>query len=72
MNYTNTCPFPEMLTRLGIRTNESTILPFPKNKQLNDLIAVSKENASEISLHPILKKKDKLVKKKGKKWLGIR
>ena len=47
-------------------------MPFPVNKQMNDLIAVSKENASEISLHPLLKKKDKLFKKKGQGWLAIK
>jgi hypothetical protein len=39
---------------------------------MEDLIAVAKENASEISLHPILKKKDKIFKKKGKNWIAIR
>jgi len=37
-----------------------------------DLIKVSKENASEMSLHPLLKKKEKVFKKKGKNWLAIR
>lgn len=36
------------------------------------MIAVSKENASEISLHPLLKKKEKILKKKGRGWLGIK
>jgi hypothetical protein len=47
-------------------------LPFPKNKQLQDLIKVSNENASEMSLHPLLKKREKVFKKKGKSWLAIR
>jgi len=47
-------------------------LPFPKNKQILDLIKVSVENASEMSLHPLLKKRDKILKKKGKGWVGIR
>jgi hypothetical protein len=37
-----------------------------------DLIKVSKENASEMSLHPLLKKRDKIFKKKGKNWLAIK
>jgi len=36
------------------------------------LIKVSVENASEMSLHPLLKKRDKILKKKGKGWVGIR
>lgn len=47
-------------------------MPFPKNKQLQDLIKVSNENASEMSLHPLLKKREKVFKKKGKSWLAIR
>lgn len=37
-----------------------------------DLIKVSKENASEMSLHPLLKKKEKVFKKKFKNSLAIR
>jgi len=37
-----------------------------------DLIKVSKENASEMSLHPLLKKREKIFKKKGKNWLAIK
>ena len=72
MLYNENCPFPELISSIGLRTNESSILPFPKNKTLNDLINVSKENASEISLHPVLKKKEKLLKKKGKGWIAIK
>ena len=72
MLYNENCPFPEIIANIGLRTNESSILPFPKNKTLNDLINVSKENASEISLHPVLKKKEKLLKKKGKGWIAIK
>jgi hypothetical protein len=49
-----------------MRKSSSSILEFPKNKMLEDLIKVSRENASEMSLHPLLKKKDKILKKKGK------
>ena len=72
MSYNETCPFPDILTNIGQRTSESSILPFPKNKTLNDLISVSKENASEISLHPVLKKKDKFLKKKGNGWIALK
>lgn len=66
-------PFPEMIRRLGIREREEGgLLPFPESKQINDLVKVSVENASEMSLHPLLKKKDKILKKKGKNWLAIR
>ena len=37
-----------------------------------DLIKVSKENASEISLHPQMKKKEKNLKKKGKSWIALK
>lgn len=72
IRFSSVTPFPEIIRRIGVRTTSSSILPFPKNKVLNDLIEVSKENASEISLHPALKKKDKLFKKKGKDWLAIK
>lgn len=39
---------------------------------ISDLIKVSYENASEMSLHPLLKKRDKVFKKKGKNWLAIK
>lgn len=39
-------PLQELLTRISERDTSSTILPFPPNKMMNDLIAVSKENAS--------------------------
>lgn len=48
------------------------MLPFPKSKMIQDLIKVSVENASEMSLHPLLKKKEKIFKKKGKNWIGIK
>ena len=44
--FTDKTTIPDLLTRIGVRESTSTILPFPKNKPLNDLIAVSKENAS--------------------------
>ncbi len=65
-------PFPGLIERISVRPDINTLLPFPKNKMINDLIKVSRESASEISLHPLLKKKDKLIKKKGKEWLGIK
>lgn len=33
---------------------------------------VSKENASEISLHPQMKQKIKFSKRKGRNWMGLR
>jgi hypothetical protein len=58
---------------MGLRLqNPNAILPFPKNKNIADLIKVSNENASELSLHPLLKKKDKTFRKKGKNWIAIR
>ena len=39
---------------------------------INDLIKVSQENASEMSLHPLLKKREKVFKKKGKNWIAIK
>jgi hypothetical protein len=68
----NPNPFPELIAKLAVRTGQEGILPFPLNKMLQDLIKVSSENASEMSLHPLLKKRDKVFKKKGKGWLGIR
>ena len=72
LNFSEKTTIPDLITRIGVRENQSSILPFPKNKPLNDLIAVSRENASEISLHPLLKKKDKAFKKKGRGWVAIR
>ena len=68
----NENPVPGLLERIGMRKSSSSILEFPKNKMLEDLIKVSRENASEMGLHPLLKKKDKVLKKKGKDWLAIR
>lgn len=65
--------FPVLLRRLGSSEGEQRgILPFPPSKQLMDLIKVCVENASEMSLHPLLKKREKPLKKKGKGWLAIR
>ena len=33
---------------------------------------MSRENASEISLHPQMKQKVKYSKRKGKNWMGLR
>jgi len=68
----NPNPFPELLGNISVRKQQSGILPFPANKMINDLIKVSTENASEISLHPLLKKKDKIFKKKGKNWFAFK
>ena len=65
-------PFPALIERISVRPDFNTLLPFPKNKSITDLIKVSRESASEISLHPLLKKKDKIIKKKGKGWLGLK
>lgn len=67
-------PFPELLKRISFKSEreEGGILPFPKNKQLLDLMKVCVENASEMSLHPLLKKREKILKKKGKGWTGLR
>lgn len=40
--FTDKSPFQDMLRRISERNTESTILPFPPNKMMNDLIAVSK------------------------------
>lgn len=45
---------------------DQNLLPFPKSKVMLDLIKVSQENASQISLNPHIKKKEKFAKKKGK------
>ena len=68
----NPNPFPELLGNIAVRKKQSSILPFPPNKMINDLIKVSTENASEISLHPLLKKRERVFKKKGKNWLAIK
>ena len=68
-------PFPKMIERIAIRVEkkgDTSLLPFPKSKVIMDLINVSKENASEISLHPQMKKKEKVLKKKGKNWLALK
>lgn len=68
----NPNPFPDIISRLSIRLDKEDVLPFPKSKMIQDLIKVSVENASEMSLHPLLKKKEKIFKKKGKNWIGIK
>ena len=68
----NPNPFPELIQRIAVRTEKKGVLPFPTNKMINDLIKVSQENASEMSLHPLLKKRDKVFKKKGKGWIAIK
>lgn len=67
-------PVPKLIEKLNARdpVEEKGLLPFPKNKQMLDLIKVSSENASEMSLHPLLKKRDKIFKKKGKNWIALR
>jgi hypothetical protein len=51
---------------------EQKILPFPKSRILEDLIKVSSLNASEISLSTNMKRKEKVLKRKGRNWLGLR
>jgi hypothetical protein len=68
----NPNPFPELITKIGTRSSETGVLPFPQSKMIKDLIKVSSENASEMSLHPLLKKREKIFKKKGKNWLAIK
>lgn len=68
----NPNPFPDLIDRLANRKEQSGVLPFPPSKMISDLIKVSRENASEMSLHPLLKKRDKVFKKKGKNWLAIK
>lgn len=68
----NPNPFPDLIDRLANRKEQSGVLPFPPSKMISDLIKVSRENASEMSLHPLLKKRDKIFKKKGKNWLAIK
>jgi hypothetical protein len=67
-------PVPKLLEKLTARdpSEEKGLLPFPDNKQILDLVKVSNENASEMSLHPLLKKRDKVYKKKGKGWLALK
>lgn len=68
-------PFPIIFNKIRNRpenNTESSFLPFPEIKTITDLIKVSKENASEISLHPQLKQKVKFAKRKGKGWMGLR
>ena len=75
MGYNLVNPFPKMIERIGIRVEkkgDTSLLPFPKSKVILDLINVSKENASEISLHPQMKKKEKVLKKKGKNWMALK
>lgn len=48
------------------------MLPFPKSKVLEELIAVSSQNASEIALHGSMKKREKMLRKKGKSWLALK
>ena len=42
----NPNPFPELITKIAVRTEKQGVLPFPNSKMINDLIKVSKENAS--------------------------
>jgi hypothetical protein len=48
------------------------MLPFPKSKAIDDLISVSSLNASEIALNNTIKKKEKVLKKRGKTWLALK
>jgi len=81
LSWNNSCqfnlanPFPTILSRLVTRTEaikRNSLLPFPEVKIVNELIKVSKENASEISLHPQMKQKIKLSKRKGQNWMALR
>lgn len=38
----NPNPFPEIIGRLGLRTEKEVMLPFPNSKMIQDLIKVSK------------------------------
>jgi hypothetical protein len=68
----NPNPFPDLITKIAVRTEKQGVLPFPNSKMIQDLIKVSKENASEMSLHPLLKKREKVYKKKGNGWLAFK
>ena len=74
MPYETENPFPLILSRLAGKLDipEQKMLPFPKSKVLEDLIAVSSLNASEIALNNSMKKKEKVLKKKGKGWLALK
>ena len=76
MSFSLVNPFPKIIEKFSLRPDdrggETNLLPFPKNKIILDLIKLSRENASEISLHPQMKKKDKILKKKGKSWFALK
>ena len=81
LSWNNSCqfnlvnPFPGILGKLVNRAEAvkgNSLLPFPEVKSVNELIKVCRENASEISLHPQMKTKVKLSKRKGKNWMGLR
>jgi len=42
----NPNPFPELIAKLAVRTEQQGVLPFPSSKMIQDLIKVSRENAS--------------------------
>lgn len=68
-------PLANIINKFVARVEASkgnSLLPFPEIKAINELIKISKENASEISLHPQMKQKIKLPKKKGKDWFALR
>jgi hypothetical protein len=51
-------PFPIIIAKFATRPdNANIILPLPKSKALEELIKISKDNASEISLNAQMKKK---------------
>ena len=48
------------------------MLPFPKSRVLEDLIALSSQSASEIALSNHMKKREKQSKKRGRNWLCLK
>lgn len=67
-------PIPKLIERLNARdpAEEKGLLPFPKNRQILELAKVAEEGALEMSIHPLLKKRDKVFKKKGKGWIALK
>jgi hypothetical protein len=53
-------PIPAIIAKFSVRSTKdgpNSILPFPISKSLEELMRISKENASEISMNPQMKKK---------------
>ena len=48
------------------------MLPFPKSRVLEDLIALSSQSASDIALSNHMKKREKQSKKRGRNWLCLK